>query len=124
MNSAVRSAFTRKSYRSPSAALLRRNAPPPSRPLATEAARDMDQRKAERDAKAKTGPDVMAHSFGEGYATRSDEEGFGGIYEGSKSVNNIQVDRDIHAGHPAYDKAQGSEVKEKEKARHQTSASS
>ncbi|KAF8012482.1 hypothetical protein BT93_I0603 [Corymbia citriodora subsp. variegata] len=66
----------------------------------------------------------MAHSFGEGYATRSDEEGFGGIYDGNKSGNNIKVDRDIHANHPAYDKTQGSEVKEKEKARHQSSASS
>ncbi|XP_045826910.1 uncharacterized protein LOC123918803 isoform X5 [Trifolium pratense] len=47
--------------------------------------------------------DVMSHSFGEGYATRSDEEGFGGVYD--------------------YDKTQGSEVKEKEKARHQSNAS-
>ncbi|XP_056170058.1 uncharacterized protein LOC130138839 [Syzygium oleosum] len=125
MHSAVRSALAGNRTRPPSSALLRRAAPA-LRPLATEAARDMDKKgQAERDgAKAKTGPDAMAHSFGEGYATRSDEEGFGGIYEGSKSANNIQVDRDIHANHPAYDKTQGSEVKEKEKARHQTGASS
>ena len=29
--------------------------------------------------------DTMSHSFGEGYATRSDEEGFGGVYGGNQS---------------------------------------
>ncbi|XP_027362155.1 uncharacterized protein LOC113869853 [Abrus precatorius] len=60
--------------------------------------------------------DAMTHSFGEGYATRSDEEGFGGIYGGNQST--LKTDEN----HPAYDKTQGSEVKEKEKARHQSSA--
>ncbi|XP_028788425.1 uncharacterized protein LOC114744426 [Neltuma alba] len=68
--------------------------------------------------------DVMSHSFGEGYATRSDEEGFGGIYGGNESDSKIETDEFIHENHPAYDKTQGSEVKEKEKARHQTNASS
>ncbi|KAJ7952995.1 Late embryogenesis abundant protein [Quillaja saponaria] len=66
--------------------------------------------------------DVMYHSFGEGYATRSDEEGFGGIYGGNQFISNKdkdELDR-IHENHPAYDKTQGSEVKEKEKGRHQT----
>ncbi|KAF7828846.1 late embryogenesis abundant protein [Senna tora] len=69
----------------------------------------------------KTG-DVMSHSFGEGYATRSDEEGFGGVYgdNDSSAASKIQTDKVIHENHPAYDKTQGSEVKEKEKARHQT----
>ncbi|KAJ9147085.1 hypothetical protein P3X46_029287 [Hevea brasiliensis] len=71
----------------------------------------------------KTG-DVMSHSFGEGYSTRSDEEGFGGIYGGNQSVNNVEMDKKIHENHPAYDKTQGSEVKEKEKARHQTNGQS
>ncbi|XP_054775896.1 uncharacterized protein LOC129284433 [Prosopis cineraria] len=70
-----------------------------------------------------TPADVMSHSFGEGYATRSDEEGFGGIYGGNESASKIEADKFIHENHPAYDKTQGSEVKEKEKARHQTSAS-
>lgn len=30
----------------------------------------------------------MSHSFGEGYSTRSDEEGFGGIYGGNQSIGN------------------------------------
>ncbi|GAB4849137.1 hypothetical protein Ancab_003946 [Ancistrocladus abbreviatus] len=67
--------------------------------------------------------DVMSHSFGEGYATRSDEEGFGGVYGGNESET-IEGDRVIHENHPAYDKTQGSEVAEKEKARHQTEADS
>ncbi|XP_031255155.1 uncharacterized protein LOC116113143 [Pistacia vera] len=71
----------------------------------------------------KTG-DVMSHSYGEGYATRSDEEGFGGIYGGNQSIPKVEIDKEIHENHPAYDKTQGSEVKEKEKARHQTDASS
>ncbi|XP_050230250.1 uncharacterized protein LOC126679296 [Mercurialis annua] len=70
----------------------------------------------------KTG-DVMSHSFGEGYATRSDEEGFGGIYGGNQSVTEDENDKKIHENHPDYDKTQGSEVKEKEKARHQTDVS-
>ncbi|XP_022741096.1 uncharacterized protein LOC111292787 [Durio zibethinus] len=82
----------------------------------------MDQ-KLENNPKEKTG-DVMSHSFGEGYATRSDEEGFGGTYGGNQSESEIQMDKEIHENHPAYDKSQGSEVKEKEKARHQTHASS
>ncbi|CAL9759570.1 unnamed protein product [Musa acuminata subsp. burmannicoides] len=53
--------------------------------------------------------DAMSHSFGEAYATRSDWEGFGGIYGRNPS--------DIT--HPEYDKAQGSGVKEKEKAPNQ-----
>ncbi|KAB1214582.1 hypothetical protein CJ030_MR1G014036 [Morella rubra] len=68
--------------------------------------------------------DVMSHSFGEGYATRSDEEGFGGIYGGNQSLPQTEQHQQstVHGNHPDYDKSQGSEVKEKEKARHQTSA--
>ncbi|MED6134413.1 hypothetical protein PIB30_036749 [Stylosanthes scabra] len=66
--------------------------------------------------------DVMSHPFGEGYATRSDEEGFGGIYGGNQSFPKTETDKFIHENHPAYDKTQGSEVKEKEKGRHQPSA--
>ncbi|KAF7850800.1 hypothetical protein BT93_L4996 [Corymbia citriodora subsp. variegata] len=84
----------------------------------------MDTRKKEDDnpTVTKTG-DVMAHSFGEGYATRSDEEGFGGTYGGNDSCKVMKA-KDIDEDHPEYDKSQGSEVKEKEKARHQTNAHS
>ncbi|KAG2720056.1 hypothetical protein I3760_02G018000 [Carya illinoinensis] len=70
--------------------------------------------------------DVMSHSFGEGYATRSDEEGYGGIYGRNQSFPQAHTEQDkhIHENHPAYDKTQGSEVKEKENARHQTSSKS
>ncbi|KAE8680637.1 MIP18 family protein [Hibiscus syriacus] len=64
--------------------------------------------------------DVMSDSFGEGYATRSDEEGFGGTYGGNDSLSDKRTGNEIHSNHPDYDKTQGSEVKEKEKSRHQT----
>ncbi|XP_052195515.1 uncharacterized protein LOC127803381 [Diospyros lotus] len=70
----------------------------------------------------KTG-DVMSHSFGEGYATRSEEEGFGGIYGGNDTSQQAEDDGDhakaTHEDHPEFDKSQGSEVAEKEKGRHQ-----
>ncbi|KAK9054231.1 hypothetical protein SSX86_025309 [Deinandra increscens subsp. villosa] len=66
--------------------------------------------------------DVMSHSFGEGYATRSDEEGFGGIYGGNQSLSHDDEEKIVHGNSPEYDKSQGSEVKEKEKARNQQEA--
>lgn len=64
--------------------------------------------------------DGLSHSFGEGYATRCDDDGFGVVYGGIRSVPKTEQDEN----HPAVDKSQGSEVQEKEKARHQKSASS
>ncbi|CAL4935644.1 unnamed protein product [Urochloa decumbens] len=64
----------------------------------------------------KTIGDVMSHSFGEGYSTRCEEEGFGGVYGRYDPEEHRGVE--IHPGHPEYDALQGSEVKEKEKARH------
>ncbi|XP_004287902.1 PREDICTED: uncharacterized protein LOC101303361 [Fragaria vesca subsp. vesca] len=79
--------------------------------------------KAENPNQKTATGDVMSHSFGEGYATRSDEEGFGGIYSDNQRLpNKVEQDQMIHANNPAYDKTQGSEVKEKEKARHQPKA--
>ncbi|CAN6309557.1 unnamed protein product [Urochloa humidicola] len=72
--------------------------------------------KGKRDDTHKTTGDVMSHSFGEGYSTRSDEEGFGGVYGGNDPVE--RPGTEIHPSHPEYDTSQGSEVKEKEKARH------
>ncbi|CAN0861912.1 hypothetical protein LINGRAHAP2_LOCUS8335 [Linum grandiflorum] len=43
--------------------------------------------------------DVMSHSFGEGYSTRSEEEGFGGIY-GGNTEDNENLDKKIHEDHP------------------------
>jgi hypothetical protein len=42
--------------------------------------------------------DVMTHSFGEGYSTRSDEEGFGGVYGGNDPVLNPGTQ--VHPSHP------------------------
>ncbi|XP_076938040.1 uncharacterized protein LOC143606009 [Bidens hawaiensis] len=44
--------------------------------------------------------DVMSHSFGEGYATRSDEEGFGGIYGGNQSLSHEDEDKIVHGNSP------------------------
>ncbi|KAL0378127.1 UNVERIFIED_CONTAM: hypothetical protein Sradi_3118200 [Sesamum radiatum] len=79
----------------------------------------MDQK---QDPRSKTG-DTMT-SFGEGYATRSDEEGFGGIYGGNQYVVKDADDKNAHANAPEFDQNQGSEVKEKEKARNQSSVAS
>ncbi|XP_021717844.1 uncharacterized protein LOC110685604 [Chenopodium quinoa] len=67
---------------------------------------------------------AMEESFGQGYATRSNDEGFGGIYgdndefadEAGNAEMKITQDPGFH------DSNQGSEVKEKEKARNQTQA--
>ncbi|XP_047085846.1 uncharacterized protein LOC124697275 [Lolium rigidum] len=52
-----------------------------------------------RDDKHTAKGDVMTDSFGEGYSTRADEEGFGGVYG--------QND-------PEHDTSQGSEAKQKQ----------
>lgn len=68
--------------------------------------------------------DTMS-SFGEGYATRSEEEGFGGIYRGNQEQlekEEEEKEKDIHKHSPEFDHQQGSEVKEKETSRHQKDA--
>jgi hypothetical protein len=42
----------------------------------------------------------MSHSFGEGYATRSDEEGFGGIYGGNQCIPKPEQAEHVHENHP------------------------
>ncbi|KAL3505892.1 hypothetical protein ACH5RR_031274 [Cinchona calisaya] len=61
-------------------------------------------------------------SFGEGYATRSDEEGFGGVYGENQQLSKRDEEKIVHAKVSEFDASQGSEVKEKEKARHQKEA--
>ncbi|XP_022978586.1 uncharacterized protein LOC111478521 [Cucurbita maxima] len=65
---------------------------------------------------AKQTEDLMTDSFGDAYASRSEEEGFGGIY---RSIESTEEGAE-NEKKSEYDKSQGSEVKEKEKARHQT----
>ncbi|XP_051127193.1 uncharacterized protein LOC127248725 isoform X2 [Andrographis paniculata] len=67
-----------------------------------------------KDPKSKTS-DTMS-SFGEGYTTRSEEEGFGGIHGGNQSPNNSEK----NSSTAEFDESQGSDVKEKETSRHQT----
>ncbi|KAL6520054.1 hypothetical protein OROHE_017197 [Orobanche hederae] len=67
--------------------------------------------------------DTMS-SFGEAYATRSDDEGFGGIYGGNQYLHKDTEDKNVHGEAPELERSQGSEVKEKEKARNQTNVPS
>ncbi|KAK1357576.1 Late embryogenesis abundant protein [Heracleum sosnowskyi] len=65
--------------------------------------------------KTEHGDAGMTESFGDGYATRSNEEGFGGIYGGNEEEG-------VHgttAEEKGYEKSQGSHVEEKEKARNE-----
>ncbi|CAK9320656.1 unnamed protein product [Citrullus colocynthis] len=83
--------------------------------------KDMD----DSQKKPKETGDIMSDSFGEGYSTRSDEEGFGGTYGGNKSIDDESENKKsfLHGNqHEEYDRSQGSEVKEKEKSRHQPHA--
>ncbi|URD93288.1 hypothetical protein MUK42_30032 [Musa troglodytarum] len=80
--------------------------------------RKMDRSMGENPSKTQHG-DTMRNSFGEGYSTRSDEEGFGGTNAGSQAIGSPS-----EITHPEYDKSQGSEVKAKEKARNQQHAAS
>ncbi|GFQ01326.1 hypothetical protein PHJA_002276500 [Phtheirospermum japonicum] len=77
-----------------------------------------DEMDPKQDHETKT-RDAMS-SFGEGYATRSDEEGFGGIYGGNQYLRKDGEDKNVHGKDPEFDHSQGSEVKEKEKARNQS----
>ncbi|XP_008790362.2 uncharacterized protein LOC103707596 isoform X3 [Phoenix dactylifera] len=83
-------------------------------PVTTGGGSNDDRQSLQQEPVTTTG-DAMSHSFGEGYSTRSDEEGFGGIYGRNQSISRPgELDN-----HPDYDKSQGSEVKEKEKGRNQ-----
>ncbi|GAB4846839.1 hypothetical protein Ancab_025846 [Ancistrocladus abbreviatus] len=66
--------------------------------------------------------DVMWDSFGQGYATRSEEEGFGCIYGRNDSEGSKLGDCVIHESDPDYDKTQGCRVADKAKANHQSKA--
>ncbi|XP_057415948.1 uncharacterized protein LOC130710638 [Lotus japonicus] len=53
-----------------------------------------------------------------GYAQRSDEKGFEGGNGGNNAKSKIEMDKFIHENHPAYDKTQVNESKEKKNTRH------
>ncbi|XP_021713542.1 uncharacterized protein LOC110681723 isoform X1 [Chenopodium quinoa] len=67
---------------------------------------------------------AMEESFGQGYSTRSNDEGFGGIYGGNDEfadeAGNAEMKITQNPGF--HDSNQGSKLKEKEKARNQTQA--
>ncbi|KAF9609826.1 hypothetical protein IFM89_018768 [Coptis chinensis] len=90
-------------------------------------AQNQSQKANPQSQSEKVHGDVMSHSFGEGYATRSEEEGFGGIYGDNQRLPTHNEDHEVNAvhphqpNHPEYDRSQGSDVKEKEKARNQPS---
>ncbi|KAL6346461.1 hypothetical protein AAG906_033257 [Vitis piasezkii] len=80
---------------------------------------DMEKIKIQKKEKlSSVERDEMSTSFGVAYATRSDEEGFGGIYGGNQSLGECDKEA-AQENHNDYERTQGSDVKEKEKARHQ-----
>ncbi|KAM3296023.1 hypothetical protein ACQJBY_038382 [Aegilops geniculata] len=69
-----------------------------------------------RDDMNNTKEDVMSHPFGVAYSTRSDEEGFGGVYaRDDDRPASSRPTADAHPNHPPHDHGT-SQVKE-EKAR-------
>ncbi|KAL1815495.1 hypothetical protein ACET3Z_018069 [Daucus carota] len=66
--------------------------------------------------KSEHGDAVMKESFGDAYSTRSNDEGFGGIYGGNEEEGGHKV-HGVSAEEKEYEKTQGSHVEEKEKAR-------
>ncbi len=94
------------------------------------------QKKPDAEAGLKTSHsdrNDMADSFGDGYSTRASDEGFGERYEEHVKYDQDQTpsqglgfsadrreqESDTKVGH-GYDQSQGSEVREKEMARHAT----
>ncbi|XP_021908183.1 uncharacterized protein LOC110822384 isoform X2 [Carica papaya] len=63
---------------------------------------DMDRSTDPKEKNAFVTSDVMEISFGEGYATRSDEEGFGGIYGGNQRMPEVDIDKEIHVDHQGH----------------------
>ncbi|KAK8937940.1 hypothetical protein KSP40_PGU011656 [Platanthera guangdongensis] len=82
--------------------------------------RSAEEKMAEKAGQEKQKPpptaswDAMSDSFGHGYSTRSDDEGFGGICAGNQFLRD--------GGEEPVAAEQGSEVKQKERARHQEDA--
>ncbi|KAG9440978.1 hypothetical protein H6P81_021143 [Aristolochia fimbriata] len=106
---------------------------PPNDHHSTEEDRDMDPNQPQE--KKSAGDQVMSQSFGEAYATRSNEEGFGGIYGGNQSLEEEEEEEGVlskdhdksinrpkrpqQQEDPSLEKSQGSQVTEKEKGRNQ-----
>ncbi|KAI3665473.1 hypothetical protein L6452_44100 [Arctium lappa] len=44
--------------------------------------------------------DVMSHTLGDGYSTRSDEQGFGGAFSGNQSLSSTEQDKIVNANAP------------------------
>ncbi|KAK9948624.1 hypothetical protein M0R45_004191 [Rubus argutus] len=88
----------------------------------TEPDSEPDMGDKPQDNPRKKSGDSMSHSFGEGYATRCDDDGFGVIYGRYESATEVEQEQLTQENHPN-DNTQGSEVKEKETARHQTNES-
>lgn len=42
----------------------------------------------------------MLNSFGDGYSTRSDEEGFGGTFSGNQSLSGREQEKIVNANAP------------------------
>ncbi|KAL3507924.1 hypothetical protein ACH5RR_033306 [Cinchona calisaya] len=82
-----------------------------SKPENSEKMDQSDQGKNPREESMK--------SYGEGYATRSDEEGFGGIYGENQEFTKKNEEKIAYVKVQEIDASLGSGVKKKEKGSHQ-----
>ncbi|XP_068653756.1 uncharacterized protein [Aristolochia californica] len=88
--------------------------------LSTQSSDETDQDMDPNQPQAKKDGDVMTQSFGEAYATRCDEEGFGGIYARYENLEEERVEKanmSRQKHREDYDQSQG--VKEKERGRNE-----
>ncbi|KAL0921862.1 hypothetical protein M5K25_008976 [Dendrobium thyrsiflorum] len=80
-----------------------------------EPSKEMEKGQEQQNPPATKG-DIMSDSFGHEYATRSEEEGFGGIYGSDQTLKTNGEDED-NPFTLEQNEGQGSEMKKEKKAR-------
>ncbi|KAJ9564327.1 hypothetical protein OSB04_000293 [Centaurea solstitialis] len=72
-----------------------------SGPTITNQAKPTNTEKIQHSQEPTTkGRDVMSHTFGDEYSTRSDEQGFGGAFSGNESLSRTEQDKIVNANAP------------------------
>ncbi|KAH0464589.1 hypothetical protein IEQ34_007375 [Dendrobium chrysotoxum] len=79
-----------------------------------EQSKEMEKGQEQQKPPATKG-DIMSDSFGHEYATRSEEEGFGGIYGSDQTLKTNGDDEDNNPITLEQNEGQGSEILKKEK---------
>ncbi|KVI02829.1 hypothetical protein Ccrd_018869 [Cynara cardunculus var. scolymus] len=77
------------------------SASPGSGPAITNQTKPTNMEKIQHSQEPTTkGRDVMSHTFGDAYSTRSDEQGFGGAFTGNESLSSTEQDKIVNANAP------------------------